>query len=134
MVSFSRTHFKLGVGCVIKNTEEALVYAMSKMIPMYLFPTEVEALAFKEATLWICQLHLSHVSIEMDCKSVVDVLNYCRRVVSMSDFLPLNFVKRQANHARHLLARASRLHASPSIWLEASPFLVETLATDCFPS
>ena len=79
------------------------------------FPAEVEALSLQEATLWICQLHLSHVTIEMDCKSVVDVLNDCRRVVSMSDVLPLNFVKRQANHAAHLLARASRLHSSPSI-------------------
>ena len=46
------------VGCVIRNTEEALVYAMSKTIPMCQFPAEVEALALKEATLWICQLHL----------------------------------------------------------------------------
>ena len=124
----------MGVGCVIRNKEEALVYAMSKTIHMCLFPVEVQALALKEATLWICQLHLSHVTIEMDCKSVIDALNECRRVVSMSDDLPLNFVKRQPNHAGHLLARASRLHASPSIWLEAPPFLGETLATDCFPS
>ena len=124
----------MGVGCVIRNTEEVLVYAMSKTIPRCLFLTEVEALALKEAALWICQLHLNHVTIEMDYKSVVDVLNDCRRVVSMSDVLPLNFVKRQANHADHLLARASRLHASPSIWLKAPPFLVKTLATDCFPS
>ena len=124
----------MGVGCVIRNTEEVLVYAMSKTIPMSLFPTEVEALALKESTLWICQLHLSHVTIEMDSKSVVDVLNDCRRVVSMSDVLPLNFIKRQANPADHLLARASRLQTSSSIWLEAPPFLVETLASDCFPS
>ena len=124
----------MAVGCVIRNTEEALVYAMSKTIHMCLFPVEVQALALKEATLWICQLHLSHVTIKMDCKLVVDVLNECRRVVSMSNNLPLNFVKRQANHAGHLLARASRLHASPSIWLEAPPFLGETLTTDCFPS
>ena len=107
---------------------------MSKTIPMFLFPVEVEVLALKETTLWICQLHLSHVTIDMDYKSMVDVLNGCRRLVSMSVVLPLNFVKRQANHAGHLLARASRLHASPSLWLEAPPFLVETLATDCFPS
>ena len=108
MVSFSRTHFKLGVGCVIKNTEEALVYAMSKMIPMYLFPTEVEALALKEATLWICQLHLSHVSIEMDCKSVVDVINYCRRVACMSVYL----------HGRlgYTLAPPYGLRLHPFLW------------------
>ena len=124
----------MGVRCIIRNTEETLVYAMSKTIPMCQFPAEVEALALKEAILWICQLHLSHVTIEMDCKSVVDELNNCRRVVSMSDVLPLNFVKRQGNHAAHLLARASRLHASPSIWLQAPPFLLETLATYYFPS
>nr|KYP41081.1 hypothetical protein KK1_037561 [Cajanus cajan] len=87
---------------------------------------EAEATALLTAIQWIVTLSLPHVTLESDCKSVLDalsrtqshhseygsLLNKCRRLLHNHPNLSLKFILRQANRVAHCLARASRHYAS----------------------
>nr|KYP36545.1 hypothetical protein KK1_042329 [Cajanus cajan] len=87
---------------------------------------EAEATALLTAIQWIENLSLTHVTIESDCKSVLDalsrtqsqhseygsLLNKCRGLLHNHPNLSLKFIPRQANRVAHCLARASRCYAS----------------------
>jgi len=69
---------------------------------------------------------MSNVSIELDCKLVVDgildkstnqsefgkIMSDCMMLLSNYPNFKISFVKRQANFVAHSLARASKLYAS----------------------
>ena len=75
---------------------------------------------------WIKTFGFINVSIELDCKLVVDgivgnpnsqtefgaILSVCKAMLLLLQNLRISFIKRQANNVAHLLARASLSFAS----------------------
>jgi hypothetical protein len=80
----------------------------------------------KEAIIWFGEMEVSRMSIELDCKLVVEgvidsssnrtgldtLLKSCRSLLSFYSNLEIRFIRRQANCVAHHLARASKLNAS----------------------
>ena len=136
------------VGCVLRNENGKVLHAMSRTFSGCLAPIETEAFALREALRRLLRLRVNNVSIESDCKSLVDVFHALstdisdlgcmladiRRMSSFGENFSLCFVKRQDNGVAHFLARATHHHASPSSWLEAPTFIVDALVANGFPS
>ncbi|PNX72103.1 60S ribosomal protein l23, partial [Trifolium pratense] len=88
-------------------------------------PQEAEACGLREAIIWLGDRGLTVVSIELDCKLVVDgishnigtnselgaILNSCKALLSIFPNFKISLVRRQANNAVHMLARASLSYA-----------------------
>jgi hypothetical protein len=84
----------------------------------------------KEAILWLGELGLSNVHIELDCKLVTDsimdrtnnraefgnIMSTCRSLLTHFPNIKISFVRRQANFVAHTLARASKLYASRQVF------------------
>jgi ribonuclease HI len=84
-------------------------------------PQEAEARGLKEAIIWLGNRGLTDVSIELDCKQVVDgisnnigtnsefgaILRSCKVSLSFFPNFKISYVRRQANNVAHSLARAS---------------------------
>jgi ribonuclease HI len=80
----------------------------------------------KEAIIWLGNRGLTEVSIELDCKQVVDgisnnigtnselwaILNSCKAPLSFFPNFKISYVRWQANNVAHSLARASLSYAS----------------------
>jgi hypothetical protein len=80
----------------------------------------------KEAIIWLGEMEVSRMSIELDCKLVVEgvidsssnrtelgtILKLCRSLLSFYPNFEISFISRQANCVAYHLARASKLNAS----------------------
>jgi hypothetical protein len=89
-------------------------------------PNEAGAWSLKEALHWIKNLGYTNVSIELDCKVVVDgvvgnpnsqtgfgaILSVRKAMLLLLQNLRISFIRRQTNNVAHLLARASLSFAS----------------------
>ena len=92
-------------------------------------PKEAEARGLKEAIKWLGTMRFSRVSIELDCKQVVDdissnfstnsifgaILNTCKPSLMNHQNFKISFIRRQANNVAHLLARASLSFVSSQV-------------------
>nr|KYP52189.1 hypothetical protein KK1_025927 [Cajanus cajan] len=88
---------------------------------------EAEVIACIEAMSWLTNSSYENVLIELDCKTVVDDLHGSnqllseyglliqkgRSILASHKNLSVRFIRRQANHVAHSLARAARSYASP---------------------
>ena len=102
--------------------------AFSKTISGCFTTAEAEALALCETLIWLLYLQMENVSMEMDCKLVVDAIHSiqlnliefgslitdCKNLVSRGHNLSICFVKRQTRNVAHSIARVACSHASPS--------------------
>jgi ribonuclease HI len=91
---------------------------------------KAEAMGLKEAIIWLGEIELSKVSIELDCKLVVDdigdrsvnksefdnLLSIYRSLLNQCPNIKISFIRRQANYVSHCLARASQYNASHQIF------------------
>jgi len=89
-------------------------------------PNEAEARGLKEVIKWLGTLRYTSVSIELDCKQVVDgissnlntnstfdaILNTCKASLVNHQNFKITLFRRQTNNVAHLLARASLYYAS----------------------
>jgi len=97
---------------------------------MYSSSVRSKALGLKEAILWLGELGLSNVHIELDCKLVTDdivdrtnnhaefgnIMLTCRSFLTYFPNFKISFVRRQANFVAHTLARASKVYASCQVF------------------
>jgi len=97
---------------------------------MVFLPYETEACGLKEAIIWLGDMGMSNVSIELDYKLVVDgildkstnksefgkIMSDCKMLFSNYPNFKISFIKQQANFIAHFLARASKLYASYHIF------------------
>ncbi|KAL8554186.1 hypothetical protein ACS0TY_002410 [Phlomoides rotata] len=95
-------------------------------------------MGFMEALSWVKDLGLQNVVIEGDSKIVIDAINLnvegvsafhdvistCRLLVSEFNNCSILFAKREANIMAHTFARVSRVHESPSWWVNPPDFVV----------
>ena len=105
---------------------------------------EAEVRGILEAVTWLEELQLSGVDIETDSLLAVkalkmgteynlevgDVLAQCRSILDARPDFAIYFVKRQANMAAHLLARAPCMVNCFNVFMSPPDFLLETLMFD----
>jgi ribonuclease HI len=115
-----------GAGMCIRDYRGNFIRAQTMWRKGSPLPHEAEAWSLKEALHWIENLGYTNVSIELDCKLVVDgvvgnpnsqtefgaILSVCKAMLSLLQNLRISFIRRQANNVAHLLARASLSFAS----------------------
>lgn len=125
---------RFGIGLCIRDYQGLFVKAKTVWFYGSPPPQEAEALGLLTAVKWLQELHIQRVTIELDCKSVVDgirgvchsvtefgsILSSCRNLLSLSQNYTVSFIRRQANLVAHSLARASRDFASIQIF-DCSP-------------
>lgn len=121
---------KYGMGmCIRGHTGE---FYKGKTMWFYGIPTpqEAESMGFRQALLWLVELELTSVSIELDCLLVVNgvkdslqtnfefgaIVSHCRCLLSCYQSFQVRYVRRKANLAAHTLVRVSRFHASSKIF------------------
>ncbi|KAK2399385.1 hypothetical protein QL285_049205 [Trifolium repens] len=105
---------------------------------------EAEAYALKEAIIWLGELGLSRVDIELDCLPVVQAINDkssnqtefgiiiedCKILLANYPNFKISFIRRQANFVAHTLARASRSYASHQTFDLIPSCIVPTLMNE----
>jgi hypothetical protein len=99
---------------------------------------EAGVIGLKEAIMWLGEMDLSRMSIELDCEPVVNdiidksdnrieygsILKVCRSLLDFySNFIKISFTRRQANSFPHCLARTSKLYVSHHIF-DSIPFCI----------
>jgi ribonuclease HI len=113
-----------GIGMCIRDSHGNFIKASIKWYDGVPPPSEAEAMGLKDAILWLGQLGLSKVQIELDCKLVVEsildrtnsqsefgtIINMCRSLLQQFSNFEISFVRRQANYVAHGLARESKLY------------------------
>jgi len=119
-----------GVGMCIRDYRSHFVKAETTWFNGVPTPMEAEAWGLKEAILWLGEMGMSNVSIELDCKLVSEgildrstnqsefgqIVSDCRMLFSNYLNFKISLVRRQANYVAHHLARASKLYASHRIF------------------
>jgi ribonuclease HI len=114
-----------GTGICIRDHRGHVIRASTNWYEGNPLPHEAEAVGLRDAILWLGQLGLSDVHIELDCKLVVDsicdknnnqaefgnIIADCRSLLQQFTNFKISFVRRQANVVAHSLARVSILHA-----------------------
>ncbi|MBA0688362.1 hypothetical protein Goari_006158 [Gossypium aridum] len=111
------------IGLILRNSRDYLVKGLSTFERATFNPQIVEVFDISEALLWLKSCHLDHAIIDLDCVSVVHMLN--RSVVDNSKFgflildclmlgtsfrhLCFCWVHQSANKAAHSLSRLTRL-------------------------
>jgi len=115
----------IGIGMCIQDSHGNFIKASTKWYDGVPPPSEAEAMGLREAILWLGQLGLSKVQIELDGKLVVDnilnrtnnqsdfgnIIHMCRSLLQQFSNFKINFVRKQANYVAHGLARESKLYA-----------------------
>jgi ribonuclease HI len=115
-----------GVGMCLREDRGEFIRAKTSWYKGLPQPKEAEARGLKEAIKWLGTLRFPSVSIELDCKQVVDgissnlstnsmfgaILNTCKVSLMNRQNFKISFIRRQANNVAHLLARASLSYAS----------------------
>jgi hypothetical protein len=104
--------------------------ALTKWCDYIPSPLEAETLGLKEVMLWLVELGLSKVQIELDCKLVVDCIvdrsknqsefgNIMFVRISLLDQYPnfkISYIRRQTNFVVHTLARVLKLYVRHHIF------------------
>lgn len=89
---------------------------------------EAEALALCDSISWVAYLKISHISFEIDSKTVADVIHSpfpdltefesiildCNSLLGNFEFANVYFTRSLANMVAHTFARAAHVHANPS--------------------
>lgn len=105
---------------------------------------EAEVAAIREGLLWLVDLPYQHITVESDSLLAVRAINNshdnvlevgfmldeCRVIVQSRPGLSINFAKRQANQAAHLMARVACLPDCQSTYTSPPSVLLETLLYD----
>jgi ribonuclease HI len=117
---------QFGMGMCIRGAHGTYVKARTMVFEGTPPPLEAEAYALKEALIWLEELGISRVVIELDCMLVVNAINeklrdstefgaiikQCRLLLDNHPNFKISFIRRQANFVAHTLARASKSYAS----------------------
>jgi len=111
-----------GIGMCLRGEQGQYIAAKTAWYKGLPQPHEAEAHGLKEAINWLgTMMRLSSVSIELDCKQVVDgisstietnstfgaIIDVCKASIQKFQNFKINFVRRQTNNVAHLLARES---------------------------
>jgi hypothetical protein len=134
---------KFGVGICFRDSLGHLIQAHSMVFPSISTAAEGEASALQQALQIALDLGLNPIVFEIDCQLVVNVvlsnspyvnelgslLSNCRTLLFSNATYVLAYVRRQANRVAHNLARASILHASPSIF-NHPPYCIDSIILD----
>ncbi|KAL8499895.1 hypothetical protein ACS0TY_019781 [Phlomoides rotata] len=124
----------MSIGMVIHNDSGEFVACRSLVIPGIYKVEEGEAMRLLEALLWLKQLSLQRVQIEVDAKLVADAVNSkceavsvfnefilkCKRETSDVPFVYVNFIYRDAIVKAHRIAQLARIFPNPYIWMSRS--------------
>ncbi|CAJ2632610.1 unnamed protein product [Trifolium pratense] len=133
-----------GAGMCIRDDHGNFIRAQTMWRKGGPLPHEAEAWSLKEALNWIRNLGYTNVSIELDCKLVVDgvasnpnsqtefsvILSVCKAMLLLLQNLSIRFIMRQANNVAHLLARASLSFASHQKFDYISSCIVNVLMNE----
>lgn len=106
----------------IRNSQGLFIKALSRWFECTPPPLEAEALGLKEAILWLGELGLSNVLIELDCKLVVDsivdgtknqsefgnIMSTCRSLLTHFPNFKISFAMRQSNYVVYTLRQGSQ--------------------------
>jgi hypothetical protein len=101
---------------------------------------EAEAVGLKEVIIWLGEMEISRMLIELDCKLVVEdvidtssnqtkldtIIKLCRSFLSFNLNFEISFIRRQVNCVAHHLTRASKLYVSHQIFEFISIFCFVT--------
>jgi len=134
---------KFGVGICFLDSLGHLIQAHSMVFSSISTAVEGEATALQQALQIALDLGLNRVVFETDCQLVVNdalsnspyvnelgsLLFNCRALLFSNATYALAYVRRQANRVAHNLARASILHASPSIF-NHPPYCIDSIIVD----
>ncbi|KAL8544614.1 hypothetical protein ACS0TY_005005 [Phlomoides rotata] len=138
---FFADNFQMGVGMIVRDDERGFVVCRSLLVDGLFDVDEGEAMALYEALLWLLNLGLDNVIVQVDSKTVVNAFNnpslnissfgdYISRSKLLLMFKPniyVHFVRRNANVLAHRLARASQSFPSPNTWIEPPSFVDDLL-------
>jgi len=108
-----------GIGMCLRGEQGQYIAAKTAWYKGLPQPHEAEAHGLKEAIKWLGTMSQPSMSIELDCKQVVDgisstlgvnsmfgaILDVCKASLQKFQNFKLSFVRRQANNVAHLLAR-----------------------------
>jgi len=134
---------KFGVGICFRDSLGQLIQAHSMVFPSIPTAAECEATAIQQTLQISLDLGLNRVVFEIDCQLVVNavlgnssyvnelgiLLSNCRTLLFSNASYALAYARRQANRVAHNLARASILHASPTIFYH-SPYCIHYIILD----
>lgn len=119
--------------------------AKSCRVAVLMEPKLAEAMAIKEALSWCITSSLGKVQIEIDTGTVVkavhgteqdlfifgQIISDCQHLLSLSNELSIQYVRRSANQVAHALARASDSLSDSNVWGAEPPnFLISALLRD----
>ncbi|KAH9697393.1 reverse transcriptase domain-containing protein [Citrus sinensis] len=121
---------KIGLGCVIRNSEGCFLAARGAGMTGSFGAREAEELGIREALSWIKGMQLPCVIIEMDCLQVFRalaeefvgpngfglIIEDCWALVNSIGEVQFSFVCRSANFAAHSVARAASSLSGPQEW------------------
>lgn len=93
-------------------------------------PQEAETIGLWNVLLWLSELGLNSVTIELNCLPVLNglktstlpknefvvLLSKCRNLLSNFQSFQVSFTRRHANLAAHTLTRVARLYASSQVF------------------
>jgi hypothetical protein len=137
-------HQQFGAGICIRGAQGIFIKAKTIHFEGSPPPMEAEAYALKEAIIWLGELGLSRVDIELDCLPVVQAINDkssnqtefgiiiedCKILLANYPNFKISFIRRQANFVAHTLARASRSYASHQTFDLIPSCIVPTLMNE----
>ena len=136
---------KVGFGCIIRNANGDMIGAKNGTLSAPLDPLLAEALSCREALSWIKDLGLRDVCVESDALLLITALrgtsddfSYfglivqdCKRLASDLLNCSFRFVRRSANQATHVLARAADSMSGQECWEDVPPsFISNVLEVD----
>jgi len=119
----------MGLVCVLEGNEGSSLGVKATWYKGLPQPNEAEARDLKESINWLGNLRFPMVSIELDCKQVVDdsssnlstnsmfgvILNRCKvSLLNHQNFNP-SFIRKQANNSAHLLAKVLLSYTSSHV-------------------
>jgi ribonuclease HI len=134
---------QFGVGICFRDNLGHLLQDHSLTFPYVATTAKCVATALQQAIQIALDKGLNRVIFETDCQVVANVvlsnnlyvnelgslLSTCRTLLASNASYTLAFIRRQANRVAHSLARASILHASPSIFYHP-PYCIHSLIMD----
>ena len=135
----------IGIGCVLRNSIEEFISAMTDPIPLNLAPKEADIMGVREALPWLKQMQMTKVLVEMDSQVVFYALNRtspasspfamlvkdCQDLANGMPNIIFTFAKRFANNVAHIVARATRSMSYQTIWnFQAPAFLLPSSTQD----
>ncbi|XP_026458889.1 uncharacterized protein LOC113359482 [Papaver somniferum] len=134
--SLDHTSQCFGIGLIIRDSTGQCRGIRGKYINGRIDPEQAECLAMKEAILWARDCGSNNIILESDCANVINsiktanpsvqwtnqgLVDEIRLMLSYSTYLSVNFVKRTAKNASHVIANESRTQRQSFTYLENFP-------------